>query len=63
MRKFLAFERWRKQRKRYTDLAPGRFKKSTANRNKKAALAALVFEDWNGASSSQRTAPKVIKAN
>jgi len=28
----------------------------------KAALAALVFEDWNGPTSSQRTVPKVIKA-
>jgi hypothetical protein len=28
---------------------------------KKAALAALVFEDWNGPTSSQRTVPKQLK--
>jgi hypothetical protein len=27
----------------------------------KAALAALVFEDWNGPTSSQRAAPKRLK--
>jgi hypothetical protein len=33
-----------------------------AKKRKKAALAALVFEDWNGTTSSQKTIPEAIKA-
>jgi hypothetical protein len=32
-------------------------------KRKKAALAALVFEDRNGPTSSQKTVPEVVKAH
>jgi hypothetical protein len=38
------------------------WRRASVRAKRKGRLAALVFEDWNGPTSSQRTIPEAVKA-